>query len=198
MLRDTPSSKEETQPSVTIAEVISIKPDDTKVMPQEPVMNVPAELKEKHFKILYGDTGYSYENMLGNYLKGAKTITIEDPYIRLTHQIQNFLRFCELAVKVGSAQSINLITGYDDDKQKAEIEDKLQIIASSLLYFGVKLQVTFKKELHDREIILDNGWKIKIGRGFDFYQKPEDWFAIGANDLDLRPCLETSVDIFKE
>jgi len=27
------------------------------------------------------------------------------------------------------------------------------------------------------------GWKIKIGRGFDFYQKPEGWFAIDANDL---------------
>ena len=51
--------------------------------------------------------------------------------------------------------------------------------------------------LHDREIRLDNGWVVKIGRGFDIYQKPGDWFEIGSNDLDLRPCLETTVDIFK-
>jgi ATP-dependent Lon protease len=42
-----------------------------------------------------------------------------------------------------------------------------------------------------------NGWVIKIGRGLDFYQPPEDWFSVGATDIDLRPCLETRVDIFK-
>jgi ATP-dependent Lon protease len=38
---------------------------------------------------------------------------------------------------------------------------------------------------------------IKIGPGFDIYQKPDDWFSIGVYDLELRPCLETMVDIFK-
>jgi ATP-dependent Lon protease len=47
-----------------------------------------------------------------------------------------------------------------------------------------------------REIRLDNGWCIKIGRGLDFYQKPDSWYAIGANDFSLRPCLETKVDIY--
>jgi len=28
-------------------------------------------------------------------------------------------------------------------------------------------------------------------------QPPENWFVIGANDLELRPCLETIVDVFK-
>lgn len=50
--------------------------------------------------------------------------------------------------------------------------------------------------LHDREIRIDNGWHIKIGRGLDFYQKPSSWFEVGANDLTLRKCLETKVDIF--
>lgn len=174
----------------------------TEVQSLEPVSEhdvivEPAELRERHFKILYGDTGYSYENIFGDYLKDVRTISVEDPYIRLPHQIQNFLRFCELVVKAGSVHTISLVTGYDDDKQKAEIEDKLKTISSSLLDYGIKLQSRFKKELHDREINLDNGWKIKIGRGLDFYQKPEDWLTIGANDLELRHCLETGVDIFK-
>ena len=29
------------------------------------------------------------------------------------------------------------------------------------------------------------------------YQKPGGWFEVGANDLSLRKCLETKVDIFK-
>jgi len=31
----------------------------------------------------------------------------------------------------------------------------------------------------------------------DFYQRPQSWFEVGANDLSLRKCLETKVDIFK-
>jgi ATP-dependent Lon protease len=44
---------------------------------------------------------------------------------------------------------------------------------------------------------LDNGWVIKIGRGLDFYQRPTSWFEVGANDLSLRKCLETKVDIYQ-
>jgi len=44
-------------------------------------------LHEQHFTILYGDTGYSYESILGPYLRGAKELTVEDPYIRLPYQL---------------------------------------------------------------------------------------------------------------
>lgn len=61
----------------------------------------------------------------------------------------------------------------------------------------VDLTVQFNQNLHDREIRLDNGWVIKIGRGLDFYQAPGGWFEVGANDLSLRKCLETKVDVFR-
>ncbi|MBM3840668.1 MAG: hypothetical protein FJ398_22445 [Verrucomicrobia bacterium] len=80
--------------------------------PAAPPPAVPA-LKEKHIRIGYGDTGFTYESLFGDYLKGAKEITVEDPYIRVPHQLSNFLRFCELVVKVGTAQVINLVTGFD-------------------------------------------------------------------------------------
>ena len=48
------------------------------------------ELKEQHFTIFYGDTGHSYEGIMGPYLRGAKQVVIEDPYIRLPHQISEF------------------------------------------------------------------------------------------------------------
>jgi ATP-dependent Lon protease len=156
-----------------------------------------AELKEQHFTILYGDTGYSYESILGPYLKGARAVVVEDPYIRLHHQIQNFVRFCETVLKAGTVKSVKLITGYDDKTQLAEIEEKLDELKQSLLELDVELHVKVNPNMHDREIKLDNGWTIKIGRGLDFYQKPGGWFEVGANDLSLRKCLETKVDIFR-
>jgi ATP-dependent Lon protease len=54
------------------------------------------------------------------------------------------------------------------------------------------------EKIHDREVRIDNGWTVKIGRGLDFYQKPDGWFSIGVSDLGLRKCLETKVDIFKQ
>lgn len=159
--------------------------------------DVAAELKEQHFTILYGDIGYSYESILGPYLHGAKTVVIEDPYIRLQHQIQNFVRFCETVLKAGTVKKITLITGYDDKIQLAEIAEKLEELKQSLLELDVELEVKLNPNIHDREIRIDNGWVIKIGRGLDFYQKPGGWFEVGANDLMLRKCLETKVDIFR-
>lgn len=77
------------------------------------------------------------------------------------------------------------------------MHDKLGELKQSLLKLDIVLDVKLNPNLHDREIRLDNGWVIKIGRGLDFYQKPNSWFEIGANDLSLRKCLETNVDIFK-
>ena len=156
-----------------------------------------SELKEQHFTILYGDTGYSYESILGPYLQGAKAVVIEDPYIRLQHQIQNFVRFCETVLKASTVKKIHLITGYDDKTQLAEIAEKLEELKQSLLELDVELEVKLNPNMHDREIRIDNGWIVKIGRGLDFFQKPGGWFEVGANDLSLRKCLETKVDIFR-
>jgi hypothetical protein len=153
--------------------------------------------KEQHFTILYGDTGYSYESIMGPYLQGAKAVVIEDPYIRLQHQIQNFVRFCETVLKAGTVKRITLITGHDDKTPLAEMAEKLEELKQSLLEVDVELEVKLNPNIHDREIRLDNGWTIKIGRGLDFYQKPSSWFEVGAHDLNLRKCLETKVDIFQ-
>ncbi|SEA76234.1 BREX system Lon protease-like protein BrxL [Variovorax sp. YR216] len=170
-------------------------PVPTPVAVPPPVID--PEPKEQHFTILYGDTGYSYEFIIGPYLKGAKSLVIEDPYIRLQHQIQNFVRFCETVLRAGTVKKITLITGHDDKTPLAEMAEKLEELKQSLLELDVELDVKLNPNIHDREIRLDNGWIIKIGRGLDFYQKPGGWFEVGANDLHLRKCLETKVDIFR-
>jgi ATP-dependent Lon protease len=92
---------------------------------------------------------------------------------------------------------IKLITKFDTQLEKDEALPKLLSIVDSLKQYDVELEVRESTTLHDRAVKLSNGWEIKIGRGFDIYQKPDDWLQIGANDLDLRPCLETNVDVIR-
>ncbi|WP_058119135.1 BREX system Lon protease-like protein BrxL [Photobacterium kishitanii] len=158
---------------------------------------VVEELKEQHYTINYDSTGYSYESIVTPYLKGAKAVVIEDPYIRAKHQLNNFVRFCEAVIKQPAIDSITLITSYDEQTNVKEMASALKELQQSLLELDVKLDVQVNKNLHDREVRIDNGWTIKIGRGLDFFQKPDSWFGVGINDLSLRKCLETKVDIFK-
>lgn len=186
--------------STTYAEeptvVNTIEPETKK--PEAAIIQESVEvLKEQHYTINYDSTGYCYESIVIPYLKGAKAVVIEDPYIRAKHQLNNFVRFCEAVIKQHSVDSITLITSYDDDTNVKEMATSLKDLQQSLLELDVKLDVKVNENLHDREIRIDNGWTIKIGRGLDFFQKPDSWFGVGVNDLSLRKCLETKVDIYK-
>lgn len=181
-----PAVSDGAMPPVDQADVPSLAPEMAALEP-----------REQHFSILYGDTGHSYESILGPYLRGAKAVIIEDPYIRMPHQIQNFVRFCETVLRHSVAKKITLVTGYDDKTQFADISEKLEELKQSLLELDVVLEINLNANLHDREIRIDNGWVVKIGRGLDFYQKPGGWFEVGSHDLSLRKCLETKVDIYR-
>jgi ATP-dependent Lon protease len=135
---------------------------------------------------------------MAEYLVGAKIVEIDDPYLRLNHQIQNFVRFCEAVVKSPTIKVIKLSTSYDESTDVKEMSDHLSDIQQSLLEMDIQLDIDINEHLHDREIRIDNGWTIKIGRGLDFYQKPDSWFGIGANDLSLRKCLETKIDVYRK
>jgi len=201
----------DSQPSVTqeatqVPEAAANEPPATNE-PPVPAPDVPQEEdatpsiipepQEQHYTIRYDDTGYSYESIIAPYLVGAKAVTVEDPYIRVPHQIQNFVRFCEALVKLSAVRKIALITSYDDTTNVSEMRDYLEELKQSLLEMDIILDLKLNPSMHDREIRIDNGWVIKIGRGLSFYQKPNTWYDIGVNDLLLRKCLETKVDIFK-
>ena len=166
-------------------------------LPEAPPVPAEPELTEQHYTIHYGDSGHSYESIVLPYLRGARAITIEDPYIRATHQVQNFVRFCEAAIKAPTVRNITLITSYDETTDLKELATRLDELKQSLLELDVALDVKVNENLHDREIRIDNGWTVKIGRGLDFFQKPDSWFGVGANDISLRRCLETKVDVFR-
>lgn len=210
------SIEEEATPTTTPDLVAATKPADAKpvevaqpaaIVPEviqtliaseaAPALPPAREPKERSYRIHYGATGHSYNSIFGDYLPGAEEIVVEDPYIRAHHQIVNFLRFCETAVRAGSVKKIILVCRFDNDEEQDEAMAKLFTIADSLKLYDVTLEIRKNPTLHDRQVKLSNGWRIVIGRGFDLYQRPDDRLQVGANDLDLRPCLETNVDVTK-
>jgi ATP-dependent Lon protease len=196
-----PSTEKESSPPPPTKDIEDASATDSEttaqVLPPAETLQKKPELAEDHIKIRYDSKGYGYEKLFLKYMQGAKSITIEDPYIRAPHQITNFLRFCDVVVKAETIRTIKLKTGSDFPDQEDETKAKLFTIADSLKDYDIELKLSFDGKIHDREMKLDNGWTIKIGRGLDYFQRPEDWLNIGANDLDLRPCMETSIDIFK-
>lgn len=167
-------------------------------------------MHKRTIQIEFGQRNCSYEALFAEYFRArgkdglpAAHVVVEDPYIRSPHQVANFLRLCELVVKCAApcGVSIELETTRDPDAGRAKDQEaELKEIASSLAEQKPEcsLEVRFSDTLHDRRIVLSNGITIKIGRGLDFYQspgtKPKLW--IGRFDWDLRPCLETTIDIF--
>lgn len=194
------SDVEAPPPSEGVDDIVSRSENEQEVAhpKSETKPQVSADLKGEHFTIRYGATGFSYQSIFGRYLTGAKKLTIEDPYIRRDYQIRNFLQVCELAVQIGTIKSIELITAAEHDYQKDEAIKKLDEIKESLADSGIDLTYRFDPTIHDREIRTDTDWHIVIGRGLDIYQKPDSWLQIGASNLDLRPCMETKVSIFRK
>lgn len=152
----------------------------------------------KQIKIEENATGFSYESLFRGYLQETVTeVWIEDPYIRQTHQLYNFLRFCEMLIKKPcKVRTIHLLTSGDEGFGNTQQSSGLEEIKQSLRSHGVVLEINYSSSIHDREIRFNNGWMIKIGRGLDYFKKPQGRFSLGYCDLDLRPCHETTVDIF--
>lgn len=142
-------------------------------------------------------TGYSYEALFKPYISSAlKEVWVEDPYIRHTHQLYNFLRFCEMLLKAScKVKKIHLLTS-QDETDSGQQTSALAELKESLGAQGVTLDLQYSPTIHDREIRFDNGWIIKIGRGLDYFKRPKGRFSIGYCDYDLRQCQETTVDIF--
>lgn len=155
------------------------------------------DIKELHYEILDGDTGYTYERIFRPYIDGANRILIEDPYIRSTHQVENFVRFCALATRFGNTSYIELISGYREDDDTRSADDRLNKLQVELESRNIEFRWSRTPVIHDREIRIDDSWVIKIGRGLDIYHKPESWQSMEATDFSLRKCRQTKIDIYK-
>lgn len=171
------------------AEVLAFFGEIDHPSPQETIQ----ELKAKTVHIKEGDTGYSYQNLFGEYLKGTRKIYITDPYIRLDYQIRNFMAFASILDASAGEITLHLTTSTDDTYQQEVVNRKLTEFAASLAKHGIQLTFEFNPSAHDRRIHLDNGWRIYPGRGLDIFQKPETKFDLSEIDQTKRACRETDI-----
>lgn len=164
-------------------------------------------LKEKTVDVQYGDTGYGYDDLFAEYLKGASIVMLEEPYLTHGFQMTNLVRFVELLVKIGDCKVFRLVTKPGETPEESTlISDSLQRLKNTLDDMD-DVSMTFKYEFdensHDRYIRTSNNWDITLGRGLHFYQNlnpnkdSRNFFQMGTYDLSLRPCLKTRFTFMK-
>jgi len=140
-----------------------------------------------------GDTGISYRRLFGPYLKGARKITLVDPYIRYDYQIFNLMSFIEI-LETGDEQiSFELTTAAGSPEEEVELSEKLDQVQNGALARNINFTYTFDSGKHDRWIQTDTGWRITLGRGLDIFFRPEQRYSLGFIDQTQRKCKETSI-----
>lgn len=148
--------------------------------------------EEMTLDIVDGQKGISYEKLFLPYVKGAASIKINDPYIRLQYQIFNLMNFCEVLEPGEEVIKVDLITACED-YQKEELKAKLDDLKAGLSRDNIDFNYAFDETLHDRWIETDTGWRIILGRGLDIFQKPDDKFTLGFMDQTKRKCKATTI-----
>ncbi len=159
----------------------------------------PSQLYTISKRIKDNQTNISYEKLFGQYLEESNSFEVQDPYIRMPYQFRNFMELCSLIYKKNILMDnlkIHLITYYDEN-YKEDIEKNFTEITESLHELGIKFSYEYKKEVHDRYIQCNNGWRILLGRGLDIWQKTNGRFDIAEVLQEKRKCKEFDMVIIE-
>ncbi|MBR5893770.1 MAG: BREX system Lon protease-like protein BrxL [Bacteroidaceae bacterium] len=149
-------------------------------------------LASKIVNIRANQKGVSYKSLFGDYLRTAKTIKVVDPWVRLPHQIDNFVELVQVIREVSDyPEEVKIrLSTHNDEERIPEMIDILDDLKDELATFGIEFEYDFDA-VHDRQIELDNGWTIIMGRGLDIFEK-FNRFSIGATRQACRRCRESS------
>ena len=180
----TQSSDEDATEAINTTE--GTEENDVKEQVKKPRIPI---LREQSLSFRMGQTGVSYEKLFAPYLANANQITIEDPYIRTSWQLKNFMEFVTMLVDTRPVDDLKLtlITNEDEDKLP-DLIDKLDDIKDDLVGYGIEFEYKFK-DFHDRCIKTDTGWTIQLGRGLDIFEK-YNTYSIASSRQDKRKCKE--------
>ena len=154
-------------------------------------------LQEKSMTFRMGQTGVSYEKLFAPYMRDAKVITVEDPYICASWQIKNFMEFALMLINTRPVDDLklNLVTNEEEEKIP-DLIDKLDDIKDDLASYGIEFEYKLR-DFHDRCIKTDTGWTIMLGRGLDMFEK-YNTYSIASSRQDMRKCKEFMVTFMKE
>ncbi len=156
-------------------------------------------LREGQIIIRDNQSGISYEKLFGAYLQNAQNIQVIDPYIRLPYQLRNFMEFATLVSQKKDPESevkLHLTTNNNEDFISDAKEAFAQMIMS-LESIGIIFNYEFDNHIHDRSILIDNTWKIVLGRGLDLWQKTGGWYDINEYIQEKRICKACEITYMK-
>ncbi len=157
------------------------------------------KLAGKHIEVFDNQKGVSYKNLFGEYFKGASKVTIIDPYIRLPYQIRNLVELINLISSHKQADEnvkIELITSSDENFID-ESRERLTGLQDNLSPIGIDFNFQFDENIHDRYILIDNNWKIILGRGLDIWNKTNGMFDIAETNQLYRTCKGFSLTVME-
>ena len=158
----------------------------------------PAELCTKMVSVRTNQKGVSYSNLFGEYIRSAKKITVIDPFIRYPYQVDNFIEFIQMVRDCSDNPedvTIELHTQNGDDKVP-EMIDIFDELTEELSSYGMQFTYSFDAD-HDRMILLDNGWRITLGRGLDIFENYPR-FSLSNARQENRRCKPFNVSFVKE
>lgn len=172
----------------------TIDSSDEKKPGKRPIIK---QLRQGTVSFRLGQSGVTYKDIFGPYLKDAGEITVEDPFIRASWQVRNFLEFAMALIESRPVEGLklNLVTNEEEEKIP-ELIDKLDDIKDDLATFGIDFNYKFR-DFHDRFITTDDGWKIQLGRGLDIYEKYSP-YSVASSRQDRRKCKEFSLTYVKD
>lgn len=163
-----------------------------------------SDLKEKHIVVEENQKGISYDKLFLDYLRGAKEITLRDPYVRHFYQVKNLMEFCLTILKmkpIGEDVSIKLFTKFDVGYEE-ETKERLNKIVETFDGSGVNFEFEFdlSDSFHARNIITETGWKIVLDRGLDIFQpyNYNDAFNLSNSIQEERMCKKFEVTYLKK
>ena len=153
-------------------------------------------LREQDLSFRSGQMGVTYESLFSPYMKDAKEIVIEDPYIRTSWQVRNLAEFITMLVETRPVDDLKIVLyTYEDEDKTPELIDKLDDLQDDLVNYGITFEYHFR-DFHDRCIKTDTGWTIVLGRGLDIYEKYSPYSVASARQ-DKRKCKEFMVTYSK-
>ncbi|MEM0519593.1 BREX system Lon protease-like protein BrxL [Aequorivita flava] len=179
--------KENQEDDISVKSIVSRK--ETKI-----------ELQEGQKIIRDNQSGISYDILFGAYLIDASEIKIVDPYVRLPYQLRNFMELAKLISEKKDPDSevkLHLVTSNVEDYVEGA-KDAFEQMTYSLESLGIIFTYEFDDFIHDRSIVMDNGWKVVLGRGLDIWQKTGGWYDINEYIQEKRLCKACEVTFIKQ
>ena len=123
-----------------------------------------------HIVVPENTKGWSYRRLFARYFKGARKITVSDPYIRHFFQARNLMELLEVIhdlVPEGDEVVVHLITQSDAETCVRQAENLNQMVtalrARVCLFVGARSQSEFSRAQHHNGHRLENHHRPRAG-----------------------------------